>query len=522
MTPLRIGIIDLASKGPTRAIWARMMNANLASLMPQAVAVWCREEGHQVTYVCYTGAENLVEELPKNVDVVFIGAFTEAAQLAYALSNQFRSQGAVTVIGGPHARCYPEDAAKYFDFVLGLTDRQIIREVLYDKSPHRPLGRCLSASEQPTNIPGARERWDFIEATLRKAPVFKIIPMLGSVGCPYTCSFCIDSTIPYQSLSVDGIKEDLRFLLTKFRRPVVGWHDPNYGVRFDNMMDAIEESCKPGSIDFIAESSLSLLSETRVKRLQRNGFKVLLPGIESWFELGAKASTGTASGMEKVRRVSDHVNMILRHIPYVQTNFVLGLDSDSGQEPFELTKRFLDLTPGAFPGFSLLSAFGQAAPLNLDYQRAGRVIGFPFHFLNNNSAMNIKPMNYEWAEFYRRIIDLTKYSFSPGMITRRARVAQAWFPRWLNVIRAVSSEGYGRINGYGRILSMLETDRQFRAFFEQRSSEVPGFYVDRIRKDLGSMWQWLPEGAIEHDPQAYLRSVGENADMQGNAELRVA
>ncbi len=42
MKTLRIGIIDLASKGPTRAVWARMMNANLASLMPQAVAVWCR------------------------------------------------------------------------------------------------------------------------------------------------------------------------------------------------------------------------------------------------------------------------------------------------------------------------------------------------------------------------------------------------------------------------------------------------------------------------------------------------
>jgi hypothetical protein len=214
--------------------------------------------------------------------------------------------------------------------------------------------------------------------------------------------------------------------------------------------------------------------------------------------------------------------MILRHIPYVQTNFVLGLDSDSGQEPFELTKRFLDLTPGAFPGYSLLSAFGQAAPLNLDYQRAGRVIGFPFHFLNNNSAMNIKPMNYEWDDFYRRIIDLTKYSFSPGMIARRAGAARAWFPRWLNVVRAVSSEGYGRINGYGRILSMLEKDRQFRAFFEQQSSEVPGFYVNRIRKDLGSMWQWLPEGAIEHDPQAYLRSVGENAVELGIAARAVA
>jgi hypothetical protein len=39
-------------------------------------------------------------------------------------------------------------------------------------------------------------------------------------------------------------------------------------------------------------------------------------------------------------------------VPYVQTNFVLGLDGDEGPEPFALTKRFVDLTPGAFPGYS--------------------------------------------------------------------------------------------------------------------------------------------------------------------------
>ena len=83
------------------------MYANLASIMPQVIAVWCEEEGHDVTFICYTGFENLVDELPDRVDLVFVGAFTEAGQLAYALSNLFRSKGAVTALGGPHARSYP-------------------------------------------------------------------------------------------------------------------------------------------------------------------------------------------------------------------------------------------------------------------------------------------------------------------------------------------------------------------------------------------------------------------------------
>ena len=54
-------------------------------------------------------------------------------------------------------------------------------------------------------------------------------------------------------------------------------------------------------------------------------------------------------GMEKVRRVADHCNMT--HIPYLSTNFVFGLDADEGLEPFELTKRFVDLAPGAYRYF---------------------------------------------------------------------------------------------------------------------------------------------------------------------------
>ena len=506
MRKRRIGIIDLVSKGPTRALYARVMNANLASIMPQVIAVWCEQAGHDVTFVCYTGFENLVEELPDNVDLVFIGAFTEAAHTAYALSHLFRARGAVTVLGGPHARCYPQDAVQYFDYVLGFTDKAVIRDVLQDCAAHRPIGLHLAARQQPTMLPGVHERWKFIAATLRKAPCIKIVPMLGSLGCPYTCSFCIDAAVPYQPLDFEVMQEDLRFLVRTLKRPRVAWHDPNFGVRFNDSMDAIEEAVPPGRIDFIAESSLSLLSEPHLKRLKRNGFKALLPGIESWYDLGAKSKTGKMQGMEKVRQVSEHVNMILRYVPYVQTNFVLGLDVDAGPEPFALTKRFVDLTPGAFPGYSLLSAFGQAARLNLDYQRANRVLPFPFHVLNNNQAMNVKPKHYAWPDFYAHVIDLTRYTFSWRAILNRFHATRGMIPRWMHVVRAISSEGFGRIQYHTDVRRRLDTDAQFRRYFEQEITELPQFYVDLVRKDLGALWEWLPEGAMDHDPNAYLKS----------------
>lgn len=507
MQKLKVCLIDLVCKGPNNTLWARIMHANLASIMPQVIATWCEQEGHQVTMICYTGQEDLSKEIPNNADLVFISSFTQAALLAYAISNYARSKGAVTVLGGPHARCYPDDAIKYFDFVLGFTNRTTIMEVLGNCIPQRPMGKYLSAGKQPADLCGVRERWKFIEPTLQKAPFLKIVPMLGSVGCPYTCPFCIDSSVPYQPLDFQVIKEDLRFLLRKFRKPWVAWHDPNFGIRFEENMEAISAAAPPKSFRFIAESSLSVITEKRIKVLEKSGFTALLPGIESWYDLGNKSGTSHVTGDEKVRQLSEHIGMIFRHIPYVQANFVLGLDSDSGAEPFELTKRFIDRTPHVFPGYSLLTAFGEAAPLNLEYQKVGRVLPFPFHFLNNHLAMNVKPKHYDWVDFYDKVIDLTAYSFSLKVLYRRFRGAATFTSRWMNLMRAISSEGYGRLRFYKQVRNKLVGDKDFRRYFDGESKQLPAFYYNLIKKDLGVWWEWLPEGAMLHNENAYLHKT---------------
>lgn len=513
MRKLKIAVIDLVTKGPTKAMYARVMNPNLASIMPQIISVWCEEAGHDVKFICYTGFEDLLAELPEDTDLVFISSFTQAAQLSYALSSMFQKRGAVTVLGGPHARCYPEDSLKYFDYVVGFCDKTVLNGILAECAQHRPEGVHLSADHQPDELPSVEERWKFIEPTLAKAPTIKIVPMIGSLGCPYTCSFCIDSVVDYKPLSFEQLSNDLRFLQTKMKRPRVGWHDPNFGVRFDDYMDAIEDAVKPGTMDHVAESSLSLLSEPHLQRLQKNGFRAILPGIESWYDMGNKSKSGKRSGEEKVKQVSEHIKLIMKYIPYVQANFVLGLDSDEGPEPFELTKKFVDMTPAVFNGYSLLSAFGQAAPLNLDLQRTGRVLPFPFHFLNNHHAMNVRPLNYKWTEFYDYVIDVTKHTWSWKNIGRRFAAQGPTIPGWMNVLRAVSSEGFGRLKYFRNLRSMLDTDVTIRRFFDGETDEIPEFFVNRVKRELGELWQHLPEGALHHDPNAYLKKSEANQEV---------
>ncbi|HTT67829.1 MAG TPA: hypothetical protein VMF70_07370 [Gemmatimonadales bacterium] len=502
MRQLHIGILDVVDT-PTHGIFPRVMNGNLASIMPQVVGAWCERAGHRVSYTCYTGFGSVLAELPPDLDLLFVGAFTQAALFAYAVSNYYRQRGTVTVLGGPHARCYPEDAARFFDYVLGFTDRAVLDEVLRECAPHRPIGRHLAAARQPLEMPPLAERWRFAEAAMAKAPTVKIVPMIGSLGCPYTCSFCIDSTVDYQPLSYAQLGEDLRFVQRKMRRPIVGWHDPNFGVRFDEFMDVIEDAVPPGRMRHIAESSLSLLSEPHLVRMKRNGFQALLPGVESWFDHGNKSKT-RLTGEEKVRQVSDQINMILRYVPYVRTNFVFGLDIEQGPEPFELTKRFLDRSPGVFAAYSLLTAYGRAAPLNLDYQRTGRVLPFPFQFLDSHQAMNVRPKNYSWPEFYDHVVALSRHSMSlKGVAYRFATTRGA--ARWIKLVESFSWSG--RTRYHSGVRDLMDNDRSVQRFMNGESDRLPEHYRSRIQANLGPLYGLLPEGALEHDHLAYLKST---------------
>ena len=135
--------------------------------------------------------------------------------------------------------------------------------------------------------------------------------------------------------------------------------------------------------------------------------------------------------------------------------------------------------------------------------------------------MNVKPKNYDWVDFYDKVIDLTEYTFSWRSIYRRIKANKQFTSRWMNLMRAVSSEGHGRIRFYKKIRQMLVEDKAFRAYFEGESTQLPSFYVDIIKRDLGKWYEWLPEGAIQHDAYAYLhKSARKSAPVLNLEEKR--
>ena len=91
-------------------------------------------------------------------------------------------------------------------------------------------------------------------------------------------------------------------------------------------------------------------------------------------------------------------------------------------------------------------------------------------------------------------------------IGRRLKANQGGTPRWLNFVRAVSSEGFGRIRHDTTVRRLLDRDTTMRSYFEGETQVLPEFYTDMVRKDLGHWWDALPEGSLRHDPNAYLKA----------------
>jgi hypothetical protein len=88
------------------------------------------------------------------------------------------------------------------------------------------------------------------------------------------------------------------------------------------------------------------------------------------------------------------------------------------------------------------------------------------------------------------------------MALRRCVANRGLAARALNLVRVASSN---RTDYQTRIRALLGKDPEMRRFFDGETTEIPSFYVTKVRKSLGALWDWLPERALTHDPAAYLK-----------------
>lgn len=489
---IKVGIIELiVDKAIHR--WELVdyvaVKKQYVGITPQAIAVWCRQMGHQSHYATYIGIGDPKDKLPVDLDIVFISAHTNVAPLAYTLSKAYQIEGVRTVIGGPHAKCFPVDCVKYFDCVVLECDKDLIADIIDNQ--FEP-GSIVSSQKPYEDTPTLEERLPEIKASLfvkgRSHPG-TIIGMLASVGCPYNCSFCVDWNNHYRLLPADRLEEDLRFASKNFPGVKLTFHDPNFGVRFDETVSVFERLPPNQRNPYSIESSLKLLNRDKLKRLQETGCWYVAPGIESWREFSNKAGVGKAVDYEKLERVVEQFHTFHEYIPYLQANFILGLDTDAGDEPFALTKDFIRRTPFAWPFLNIPIAFG-GTPLYDSFLQEDRILKtMPFTFYTM-PYMTIRLKNYDPIDYFQKMIDLHELLTSKILLKERLRHSPNFRLNIAHYYRTYTAKK--RLAAFRETLRLLKTDPDFLAFHNGETEKLPDTYASVYQRKLGKYSELLP------------------------------
>ena len=481
-----IGILDLLTDEPLRGWGARLyghyFRKQFASLPPQFVATWCRQLGHRVTYATYYGQRDPLELLPDDLDVVFISAYTQVSGLAYALATLFRRRGVLTVVGGPHARAFPTDCLRFFDIAVKDCDKALIDDIVSGRID----GPAVASSERAlTAFPSVAERKGDIETASfhnGRPLATSVVPMLTSVGCPYDCDFCVDWNTKYVALPADELRADLAFISSTWPRVTIGYHDPNFAVRFDETMDIIEALPQANRNRYIMESSLSILKDARLPRLSHTNCVYVAPGVESWTEYSNKAGSSGVAGAQKVEQVAAHLRRVGQHVPGIQANMLFGGDCDQGDAPVELTKAFIERLPEVWPTINIPSPFG-GTPLYDRLYREGRILrAMPFAFYYN-PYLAITPKHYDPETYYRHLIDIHETITSNRMLVRRLTTKVSPVVRFVHSLRTLATRD--ELAAFRSIGAKLQSDLQFRAFHEGRSQVLPEYYHQLFEQRLG-------------------------------------
>jgi len=489
---MRIGVLevltDWAPRGAVANLYGSHFHRHYASVMPQAVSAWCRQLGHEVHYATYYGQAAPERLLPEELDVVFLATYTQAITLAYALAKLYRRRGALTVLGGPHATAFPTDSLRFFDLVVHDCDKRLVERILNgDVEP----GTVATSGHVLDDVPSVAERMPEIKiATLRRGRrmLLSNVGMLSSLGCPYRCDFCVDWKNDYVTLPQDRLLEDLRYISEHLPGILLAFHDPNFGVKFDEMLSLMEQIPANRRNPYAMESSLTILRGPRLRRLQETNCVYVAPGVESWTGYSNKSGTGRSLGREKLESVVEHFTELHRYVPGLQANFLFGTDGDEGEEPAELTREFIRRTPFVWPTLNIPIPFG-GTPMYDRYLAEGRILTeIPFAFYYTPYLI-IRPRHYDPLSYYDQLISLYRAVASNRLLLRRLGSVKRRSVRMLHFFRTAKT--HAEVYDLQAMRRRIASDWELRSFLEGHSRKLPRFYHERMKARLGPYMELL-------------------------------
>ena len=184
----------------------------------------------------------------------------------------------------------------------------------------------------------------------------------------------------------------------------------------------------------------------------------------------------------RLSRLTEQFTALHEYVPGLQANFVLGLDSDAGDQPFTLTRKFFTDLPFVWPNLNLLTPYG-GTPIYDRLASENRLLRNMPLALYCSPYLCYVPRNYSPLEYYDKLIALFEASVSPSLVLRRALSRDHPV---IKLSRCAQTVAVRRdIIEMRRIRAALRTDPHMQHFHSGQRSDLPAFYLAHVGRRLG-------------------------------------
>ncbi len=292
-------------------------------------------------------------DVEKHYDLVGISVMTPAAPRAYELAAHYRSRGTKVVLGGAHITALPEEALQYADAISIFNGEKTWPKIIEDAWQDR-LQRVYRAdfeegspsrlpvySQETANFQRKFPRRDILqpEPSSKKIVVESVAT---SVGCIYTCNFCMIPVMygrKHIASPIDFVLEDIKMVSGKR----IYLNDDNFMGNpkvaeelFRRMIELQEEK----EFEWFSQSTIVLGKRPRLAKIAReSGCKGIYIGFESVNEGSVRENVG--KGCNRVQDYVDAVQVLHDNGIRVEGGFVFGFDNDD-KGTFERTLEFAE------------------------------------------------------------------------------------------------------------------------------------------------------------------------------------
>lgn len=294
---------------------------------------------HQVTYVEIPDLKTCGPP-SDDFDLVAISSYSAQISEAYELSKWYLSKGIPTVIGGPHATCLPQEAAKYCTAVAIGEAEPIWLQILQD-AEKRQLKKFYG------------ERYNSFDLRHSPLPAYDLlepqkynrVTVQTSRGCPHRCEFCAASVLlskKYRQKPVSMVLAEIDALQSIWERPFIEFADDN-GMSDRRYWRELLPQMKKRKTRWFLETDISVGDDDDIlKMMQESGCRQVLVGLESPVIQGMDGIELKRNWKRDIwHTYRDSVRKIQSRGIRVIGAFIIGLDGQ-GPEIFDQMLDFVD------------------------------------------------------------------------------------------------------------------------------------------------------------------------------------